>query len=135
MSEKPRILFVYVGNGSRSQIAEGLTRQISGEKVSVTSAGIRPLKGLDKEAVEVMNEMGVDITKTKPELFTKDMVDDADVIVSVTGFPINNLLDMGDKQTHVWEIEDPAGEGVDMYRTVRDDIKTRIEELVGNLDG
>jgi len=124
-----RLLFVCVGNSCRSQMAEGLAQAMGGDRVAAESAGTSPGDKVAPKAVEVLAELGIDISRHRPKLVTRDMLDRADRSFTMgcdarDQCPAPWLGSSGD-----WEIEDPVGQGLDKYREVRDDIRRHLQEL------
>lgn len=132
-NDKPAVLFLCVHNAGRSQMAAGWLRHLAGDRIDVYSAGSNPGDAINPSAVEVMNEVGIDIASQQPQRWTDETVRAADVIVSMgcgdacPVYPGKRYVD--------WELEDPAGQSVDMVRGVRDEIRGRIDGLIAELDG
>ena len=131
MRRPPGVLFLCVHNAGRSQIGAGWLRHLAGDRIRVLSAGSSPSETVNPTAVEAMAEVGVDISSNRPQLWTEAMVRDVDVVVSMgcgdecPVYPGTRRLD--------WQLEDPAGQGVEMVRGVRDEIQTLVEELLEDL--
>lgn len=129
--QKPAVLFVCVHNAGRSQMAAGYLRHLAGEGIEVRSAGSVPADQINPVAVEAMAEEGIDITAEQPKVLTDEAVQDSDVVItmgcgdSCPFFPGRRYED--------WELADPAGQGIEAVRPIRDDIKTRIQTLVNEL--
>ncbi len=125
------VLFLCVHNAGRSQIGAGWLRHLAGDRIRVLSAGSAPSETVNPTAVEAMAEAGVDISSNRPQLWTEAMVRDVDVVVSMgcgdecPVYPGTRRLD--------WQLEDPAGQGMEMVRGVRDEIQTLVEELLEDL--
>lgn len=129
---KPTVLFVCVHNAGRSQMAAGYLRHLAGERIHVLSAGSAPAESINQVAVQVMAEEGIDISTTAPQLLSVDSVRSSDVVITMgcgDACPV-----FPGKRYEDWELADPAGQGVDTVRQIRDDIKARIAKLVGELD-
>ena len=128
---KPSVLFVCVHNAGRSQMAAAWLRHLSQGRVEVRSAGSAPADTLNPAVIEAMAEVGIDITDQSPRILTVDAVEASDVCVTMGCgdtcpiFPGKRYLD--------WELPDPAGQGVAAVRPIRDDIRERVEELMGEL--
>ncbi|NIK59812.1 arsenate reductase ArsC [Kribbella shirazensis] len=128
---KPVVLFVCVHNAGRSQMAAGWLRHLAGDSVDVRSAGSAPKDQLNPVAVEAMREVGIDITGTTPRLLDTDDVRASDVVITMgcgdtcPTFPGKRYED--------WDLTDPAGQPIEVVRQVRDEIRTRIEKLVAEL--
>lgn len=130
---KPSVLFVCVHNAGRSQMAAGYLRHYAGNRIEVRSAGSVPAEHINPIAVEAMGEDGIDITAEQPKVLTDEAVQDSDVVIT---------MGCGDacpffpgKRYEDWELDDPAGQGIEAVRLIRDDIRTRIEALVADLLG
>ena len=128
---KPSVLFVCVHNAGRSQMAAGYLRHLAGERIEVRSAGSMPADQINPTAVDAMREEGIDITAEEPKVLTTEAVQGSDVVIT---------MGCGDacpffpgKRYEDWELDDPAGQGIEAVRPIRDDIKQRIEELVASL--
>ena len=122
-----RLLFVCVGNSCRSQMAEGLARAMGGDRVEAASAGTAPAEAVAPKAVQVMAELGIDISVQRPQLLSRELIDGADRVFimgcDVRGMcPVTWLAEAID-----WELEDPMGKGVEKYREVRDLIREHLE--------
>lgn len=128
---KPIVLFVCVHNAGRSQMAAGWLRHLAGDTVEVRSAGSEPGNQINPTAVDAMREVGIDIRGVIPQLLEYDSVRTSDVIVTMgcgDACPI-----FPGKRYEDWQLTDPAGQPIEVVRTVRDDIRTRVEKLVGEL--
>ncbi|APF34879.1 arsenate reductase ArsC [Microbacterium sp. AISO3] len=128
---KPSVLFVCVHNAGRSQMAAGFLRDIAGDRIEVRSAGSMPADRINPVAVEAMAELGIDITAEQPKVLTTEAVQASDVVIT---------MGCGDacpffpgKRYEDWKLDDPAGQGIDSVRPIRDDIRERIRQLVDEL--
>ena len=125
------ILFLCVGNSCRSQMAEGFAR--ASGKVEVISAGTEPGDKVAPKAVEVMKEKGIDISGQHPKLLTAEMVEKADICISMgCGVEESCPAPLLEKFTD-WGLEDPWGQGLDKYRETRDEIEKRVKKLLEEL--
>jgi len=131
MRRPPGVLFLCVHNAGRSQIGAGWLRHLAGDRIRVLSAGSSPSETVNPTAVEAMAEVGVDISSNRPQLWTEAMVRDVDVVVSM-GCGDECPVHSGTQRLD-WQLEDPAGQGMEMVRGVRDEIQTLVEELVEDL--
>lgn len=130
------ILYLCTGNSCRSQIAEGWTRRLGGENLSVESAGIEA-HGKNPRAIAIMREAGIDISGQESTIVNQAMLDRADVVVTVCGHADEQcpVLPPGVKKIH-WPLTDPAkAVGTDMeimaeFRATRDEIENRVRELL-----
>ncbi|MCR2817736.1 arsenate reductase ArsC [Microbacterium sp. zg.Y1090] len=128
---KPSVLFVCVHNAGRSQMAAGFLRDIAGDRIEVRSAGSLPAERINPVAVDAMAEIGIDITAEQPKVLTTEAVQASDVVITMgcgDACPI-----FPGKRYEDWTLDDPAGQGIDAVRPIRDDIRARIEQLVGEL--
>ena len=131
VEQKPSVLFVCVHNAGRSQMAAGFLRELGGDRVEVRSAGSQPGKMLNPTAAEAMAEIGIDITDQHPKILTPDTVKTSDVVITMgcgDACPI-----FPGKRYEDWELDDPAGQGIETVRTIRDDIRARVESLLTSL--
>ncbi|MDT5041312.1 MAG: hypothetical protein QOE51_2297 [Actinoplanes sp.] len=131
MSDKPSVLFVCVHNAGRSQMAAGWLRHLAGDAVEVRSAGSAPAESINPAAVEAMAEVGIDITDQTPKLLQYETAQHSDVIITMgcgDACPI-----FPGKRYEDWKLDDPAGQGLEAVRPIRDEIKTRIEALLADL--
>ncbi|GAA4514082.1 FAD-dependent oxidoreductase [Brevibacterium yomogidense] len=131
MTAAPSVLFVCVHNAGRSQMAAGYLRALVGDRIEVRSAGSEPADKINPVAVEAMAEEGIDLTTAAPRILTAEAVRASDVVVTMGCgdacpiFPGTRYED--------WELADPAGKGIEDVRRVRDDIKSRVQQLVSEL--
>ncbi|MBM0123538.1 arsenate reductase ArsC [Pimelobacter simplex] len=127
----PTVLFVCVHNAGRSQMAAGYLQHLAGDRVEVLSAGSQPADQVNPVAVAAMAEEGIDITAEQPKVLTDAAVREADVVIT---------MGCGDecpyfpgKRYEDWVLDDPAGQGIDAVRPIRDEIRHRVEALVAEL--
>ncbi|MFE5715150.1 arsenate reductase ArsC [Streptomyces sp. NPDC056501] len=126
------VLFVCVHNAGRSQMAAGFLNHLAGDRIEVRSAGSVPGDRVNPAAVEAMAEVGVDISDQKPKVLTTEAVQASDYVITMGCgdacpiFPGKKYLD--------WALEDPAGQGVEAVRPIRDEIKVLIEGLIAEID-
>ena len=133
MPERPTVLFVCVHNAGRSQMAAGYLQHLAGDQVEVLSAGSAPADQVNPAAVAAMAEDGVDITAGTPKLLTTDAVRESDVVITMgcgDACPI-----YPGKRYEDWELDDPAGQGLEAVRGIRDEIDERVQRLVAELLG
>ncbi|CAB4884981.1 unannotated protein [freshwater metagenome] len=130
-SPKPTVLFVCVHNAGRSQMAAGFMISIGAGRVQVLSAGSAPKDSINPIAVQAMQEVGIDISKNVPKVLTPEAVQESDAVVT---------MGCGDacpfypgKRYEDWVLDDPAGQGIESVRVIRDDIKKRVEQLLSEL--
>lgn len=131
MSDKPTVLFVCVHNAGRSQIAAGYLQQLSNGRVDVLSAGSEPKDQINPIAVQAMAEEGIDIANNVPKVLTTDAVKDSDVVITM-GCGDTCPIFPG-KRYEDWELDDPAGQGIEVVRPIRDEIRARVEVLLAEI--
>ena len=131
MSEQPTVLFVCVHNAGRSQMAAGYLEHLAGDRIQVLSAGSRPADQINPVAVAAMAEEGIDIAGEQPKVLTTEAVQESDVVIT---------MGCGDecpffpgKRYEDWTLDDPAGQGIDAVRPIRDEIRARIVQLIEEL--
>ncbi|MGP5255065.1 arsenate reductase ArsC [Glutamicibacter sp. BW77] len=129
--EKPSVLFVCVHNAGRSQMAAAFLSHLSEGRIEVRSAGSQPANTVNPAAVEAMNELGIDMSTETPKILTTEVVKDSDVVITM-GCGDTCPIFPG-KRYEDWKLDDPAGQGVDAVRPIRDDIRARIETLIAEL--
>ena len=130
-AKKPSVLFVCIHNAGRSQMAAAFLTTLSKGAIEVRSAGSQPADKVNPAAVEAMAELGIDMSAEIPKVLTTEAVKESDVVIT---------MGCGDecpyfpgKRYEDWVLEDPAGQGLDAVRPIRDEIKTRIEGLIESL--
>ena len=125
------VLFVCVHNAGRSQMAAAWLRHLAGDRVSVYSAGSAPSDVINSVAVEAMLEVGIDMSEQLPTLWNDQTVRAADVIISM-GCGDTCPIYPG-KRYEDWALTDPAGQGIEVVRMVRDEIAERVEQLIAEI--
>ncbi|MBL0886088.1 arsenate reductase ArsC [Myceligenerans indicum] len=131
MSTSPSALFVCVHNAGRSQMAAGFLRTLSGGAVEVRSAGSEPAGQINPVAVDAMLEKGIDLRAERPKILTTDAVQASDVVITMgcgDACPI-----FPGKRYEDWALEDPAGQGIEAVRPIRDEIEKRVRTLIAEL--
>jgi len=124
----PEVLFVCVHNAGRSQMAAALLATHAEGKVNVRSAGSTPANEINPAVVQVMNELGVDMSQEFPKPLAHEFVSAADVVITMgcgDACPI-----YPGKRYEDWEVQDPAGKSVDEVRKIRDEIDARVRQLL-----
>lgn len=128
---RPSVLYVCIHNAGRSQMAAGYLRHLGGDRIEVLSAGSAPADSINPVAVQAMAEEGIDIAAEQPKILTTDAVKASDVVVT---------MGCGDtcpfypgKRYEDWVLDDPAGQGIEAVRPIRDEIRRRVEALVAEL--
>ncbi|MGW4634561.1 arsenate reductase ArsC [Nocardia sp. NPDC004415] len=131
MTSTPSVLFVCVHNAGRSQMAAGFLTHLAGDAVEVRSAGNAPADTVNPAAVAAMAELGIDIAGQRPKILTSDAVETSDVVITMgcgdtcPFFPGVSYRD--------WVLDDPAGQGIDAVRPIRDRIRILVEDLIDEL--
>jgi arsenate reductase len=131
VTDKPSVLFVCVHNAGRSQMAAGYLTRLAGDRIEVRSAGSTPADQVNPAAIAAMKEVGIDISAETPKILTIDAVKASDVCITMgcgdtcPVFPGKRYLD--------WTLDDPAGQGVEAVRPIRDEIEKRVRALIGEL--
>lgn len=128
---KPSVLFVCVHNAGRSQMAAGYLTALSGGAVEVRSAGSLPADQVNPIAIQAMGEVGIDITDQRPKILTTDAVQASDVVVTMGCGDVCPIFP--GKTYEDWQLDDPAGQGIDAVRPIRDAIRTRVLGLLDQL--
>jgi arsenate reductase (thioredoxin) len=131
-TERPSVLYVCVHNAGRSQMAAAYTRTLSGGAVEVRSAGSEPADRVNPAVREALLEEGIDISAETPKILTREAVQASDVVITM-GCGDSCPIFPG-KRYEDWVLDDPAGQGVDAIRPIRDEIKQRVLELLRSLD-
>jgi arsenate reductase len=128
---RPTVLFVCVHNAGRSQMAAGYLQHLAGDRIEVLSAGSEPADQVNPVAVQAMLEEGIDVTTERPKTLTTEAVQASDVVVT---------MGCGDacpffpgKRYEDWKLDDPAGQSIEMVRSIRDEIRRRVESLIDDL--
>ena len=131
-STRPSVLFVCVHNAGRSQMAQAWTAHLAGDAVEVRSAGSAPGDAVNPAAVEAMREVGIDISAAQPKILTDESVQSSDVVITM-GCGDTCPIYPG-KRYEDWPLDDPAGQGVEAVRPIRDAIRQRVVDLLASLD-
>ncbi|MFM6963734.1 MAG: arsenate reductase ArsC [Micrococcales bacterium] len=132
MSPTASVLFVCIHNAGRSQMAAGWLRELGGGRIEVRSAGTAPGDQVNPVAVEAMAEVGIDISQNFPQRLTDEAVQASDYVITMgcgdacPFYPGKTYLD--------WPLEDPAGQGIEAVRPIRDEIRGLVEKLVAEID-
>ena len=130
--KKSSVLFVCIHNAGRSQMAAGYLQALAGDRIEVRSAGTVPGDQVNPSAVAAMLEEGIDISANQPKVLTDDAVKASDYVITMgcgdtcPFFPGKTYLD--------WPLDDPAGQGVEAVRPIRDEIRKKIEALIAEID-
>jgi arsenate reductase len=128
---RPSVLFVCVHNAGRSQLAAGWLGHLGQGRVEVRSAGSQPAEQINPLAVAAMREVGIDLTGESPKLLTRDAVQASDVVITMgcgDACPV-----FPGKRYEDWQLDDPAGQGIEAVRRIRDEIRDRVRALLAEL--
>lgn len=130
-NHKPSVLFVCIHNAGRSQMAAAYLSHLSEGRIEVRSAGSAPADSVNPAAVQAMAEEGIDMSSETPKILTTEAVKESDVVITM-GCGDTCPIFPG-KRYEDWKLDDPAGQGVDAVRPIRDEIRNRIETLISEL--
>ena len=128
---RPSVLFVCVHNAGRSQMAAGFLSALSGGAVEVRSAGSLPADQVNPAAVAAMGELGIDLSAERPKVLTTDAVQASDVVITMGCGDVCPIYP--GKRYEDWKLDDPAGQGIDAVRPIRDEIRARVLALLTEL--
>ena len=128
---RPSVLFVCVHNAGRSQMAAGFLSALSGGAVEVRSAGSLPADQVNPAAVAAMGELGIDLSAERPKVLTTDAVQASDVVITMGCGDVCPIYP--GKRYEDWTLDDPAGQGIDAVRPIRDEIRARVLALLAEL--
>jgi len=130
--QRPAVLFLCVHNAGRSQMAAGWLRHLAGDRIEVFSGGSEPADHVNPAAVAAMAEEGIDIAGEQPQRWTDEHARAADVVITMGCGDVCPVYP--GKRYEDWELTDPAGQSIEFVRTVRDEIRQRVEQLIESLD-
>jgi arsenate reductase len=130
-SPKPTVLFVCVHNAGRSQMAAGFMNTLGAGRVEVLSAGSAPKDSINPIAVQAMQEIGIDISNNTPKVLTPEAVQESDAVITMGCGDVCPFYP--GKRYEDWVLDDPAGQGIESVRVIRDEIKKRVEQLLSEL--
>ena len=128
---QPSVLFVCVHNAGRSQMAAGFLAHLSGGAVEVRSAGSLPADQINPAAVAAMLEVGIDLRSERPKVLTPDAVRASDVVITMGCGDVCPIFP--GKRYEDWQLDDPAGQGIESVRPIRDEIRARVLTLLVEL--
>ncbi len=128
-----RVMFVCKKNSRRSQMAEGFAKTLGAGKIEVKSSGLSA-SFVDPLTVEAMKEVGIDISEQTSKVLTDFNPEDFDAVISLCGCGVNLPPEWVTRDVFEdWQLDDPEGEGLETYRRIRDEVKTRVEKLIAQL--
>jgi len=125
-----RVMFVCKRNSCRSQMAEGFARTLGAGKIAVTSSGLEASR-VHPTAIQVMDEIGIDITNQTSNPLSDFQAEDYDAVISLCGCGVNLPEDWVTQEVFEdWQLDDPDGQPLETFHRVRDEIKQRVEQLI-----
>ncbi len=127
-----KVLFVCTHNAGRSQMAEAFFNRLAKGKAAAVSAGTQPAKYVNPAVVEVMREVGVDISTQHPKVLTLQMLDEAAEVITM-GCGVEGVCPATSAATEDWQLEDPEGKPMEKVREIRDDIQSRVRKLIDEI--
>ena len=127
------VLFICVHNSGRSQMAEAFFNQMAKGKAVAISAGTEPGSGVNPVVVQAMREVGIDISGRKPKLLTQEMVENADLAITMGCMDEAKSCPAAFVPSEDWGLPDPHGKPIEEVRPIRDEIKRRVELLIKRL--
>lgn len=130
-----RIIFVCVENAGRSQMAEAFFRKYAPDRFQTSSAGTKPSQKVNPVVSQVMREVGIDLTGRQPKLLSADMLEYSNVTVNMGCMDHESCPALFVKDVLDWNISDPKGRSIEEVRRIRDEIETKVKELVKSLEG
>ena len=128
-----KVLFVCVHNAGRSQMAEALFNLIANNGVRAESAGTKPASEVNPVVVQAMAEVGIDISTNRPRLLTFEMIEDSERVITM-GCGVEESCPASFVPSEDWELDDPAGQPIEKVRQIRDEIKSRVQQLLRELN-
>jgi len=126
------VLFVCVGNSGRSQMAEAFFNHYARGKARAISAGTDPAPSVSRTVVEAMRELSIDISKNKPKALTPEMVDQANLVITM-GCSAEAACPASWVETRDWGLDDPKGQPIEKVREIRDEISVRVKKLLSEI--
>lgn len=126
-------MFVCKRNSGRSQMAEGFAKTLGEGKIAVMSSGLEASQ-VDPLAIQVMSEVGIDISNQTSKPLSNFQPEDFDVVISLCGCGVNLPEEWVIREVFEdWQLEDPKGESIETFRRVRDQVKERVMKLIASL--
>jgi arsenate reductase (thioredoxin) len=129
-----RVLFVCIHNSGRSQMAEAFLRALGSGVATAESAGTEPAEGLNPTVVQVMEDAGFDMSGHYPKVMDADMVNRADRVITMGCDVDAGVCPAAFVPTEDWGLEDPKGKPIEAVRAIRDEIRSKVEALIQELD-
>ena len=132
-SSAKKVLFVCIGNSCRSQMAEALARHLASDVIEASSAGLSPLGYIAAPTAAVLSESGVSCGGQTSKSLRQAGVESADLLINMSGYDVKNHLDREDLPVEDWEVGDPFGSDLAIYRGIRDEVERRVLDLAQRL--
>ena len=130
-AKKTKILFICIGNMCRSPMAEGFARALGGDVVDAYSAGIHPTGVVSEDSILIMEEKGIDISRQRSKSLGNTPLSEIDIIVSMVGYPPEEFIPEQFRGKVIdWDVEDPIGKSIGLFRRVRDEIEEKVTALL-----
>lgn len=134
IKKKTKVLFVCIGNMCRSPMAEGFARALGGDIVEAYSAGIHPTGMVSEDAIEIMEEKGIGISQQRSKSLASVPLSEIDIVVSMVGYPSKEFISEKFRgKTFDWDVEDPIGKSIGLFRRVRDEIEEKVTALLEDI--
>lgn len=131
---KTRVLFVCIGNMCRSPMAEGFARALAGDILEIYSAGTNPSGRISEDAIEIMRERKIDISRLASKGLADVPLADMDIVISMAPLPAGRMVPRGFRGRAVdWRVEDPVNKSLTVFRRVRDELLVRVTDLVDQI--
>ena len=128
-----KVMFVCKKNSRRSQMAEAFARKLGEAKINVTSSGLEA-SFVDPKTVEIMSEIGIDISNQESKALSDFNAEDYDAVISLCGCGVNLQTEWVTREVFEdWQLDDPEGEGMETYRRIREEVKQRVLKLIEEL--
>jgi arsenate reductase (thioredoxin) len=133
-TQKTRVLFVCIGNMCRSPMAEGFARKLGGDILDIYSAGTSPSGYVSEDAIEIMRELKIDISRLESKGLGAVPVGDMDIVISMAPVPARRLVPRRFAGRVIdWRVDDPVGRSLDVFRRVRDELHVRVTNLIDQI--
>ena len=133
MPLQTKVLFLCIGNACRSQMAEAIARHRASDVIDASSAGLVPFGEVPKTTLAVLNELGISGEDLRSKPLRAEVVSAADLVINMTGQPGPKIFTKPTPPVEDWNVGDPFGFNLSVYRSIRDEISTRVEDLARRL--
>ena len=126
-------MFVCIGNACRSQMAEAIAKKSASDVIAASSAGISPLGYIPSETRTVLREKGVSCAQQTSKPLLDSDLQACDLVINMTGYPSSEVLEQVTLPMEDWDVGDPYGSDLAIYRTIRDEVQRRVDQLAARL--